>query len=48
MDGKLVKSLSENELSSKMILVSNIPNGIYYINFTSGEKNLVAKFIKNN
>lgn len=48
IDGKLVKNLSENELDTKTILVSNIPVGMYYIHFTNDQKNLVAKFTKNN
>ena len=47
IDGKLVRNISENELESKMIFVSNISAGLYYVNFSNGEENLVAKFTKN-
>lgn len=48
IDGKLVKTLSEDELLSKTILLSNLPAGLYYINVSNGAKNVTAKFTKNN
>lgn len=47
LDGKLVKTLTENELTSKTIIVSNVNNGIYFLHMTCGEKNLITKFTKN-
>jgi hypothetical protein len=47
IDGKLTKTISEQELVSKSILVSNLNNGTYFIHMVSNGKTLVAKFIKN-
>jgi len=47
LDGKLVKTISEQELVSKSILVSNLNNGIYFIHVANDSKTLVTKFTKN-
>ncbi len=47
IDGKLIKVLSEQELLSKTISVIDFNTGIYYLQVSSNEKNLVAKFSKN-
>ena len=47
LDGKLVKTISEQELISKSVLVSNLDNGIYFIHMVSDSKRLVTKFTKN-
>lgn len=47
LEGKLVKTVSEQELLSKTISVSELTNGLYYLQITSEGKNLVAKFSKN-
>ena len=46
LDGKLVKTISEQELISKSILVSNLNNGIYFIHIVNDQKIFVTKFTK--
>jgi hypothetical protein len=46
LDGKLVKTISEQELISKSILVSNLNNGIYLIHIVNDQKTFVTKFTK--
>ena len=47
IDGKLIKIISEYELLTKTIVVSELYNGTYYLKMSSENKNLVTKFIKN-
>lgn len=47
IDGKLVKTVSEQELLSKTISVSELNNGLYFFIATVNDKNLVARFSKN-
>lgn len=47
IDGKLVKTISEQELLSKTISVIELTDGLYYLHLTSEGKNLKGKFIKN-
>ena len=47
IDGKLIKTLSEQELLSKTILVTDFTSGIYYVQVSSHDRNLVTKFVKN-
>jgi hypothetical protein len=47
LDGKLIKSVSEQELISKTISVAQLENGIYFIHLSSNSKNSVVKFCKN-
>lgn len=47
LDGKLVKAISEQELGSKIISVSELPSGIYYLHIsTESNKTYYSKFIK--
>lgn len=46
IDGKLVKTVSEQELISKTIAVTELNNGLYYLHISAGSKILVAKFLK--
>lgn len=47
IEGKLVKTISEEELSSKIITVSSLDNGFYYLNIYTNDKPIVTKFFKN-
>jgi len=47
IDGKLVKTISEQELVSKTISVSDFNAGLYYVQMSVDGKNLSAKFSKN-
>lgn len=47
IEGKLIKTVSEQELLSKIISVSELTNGLYYLQIVSKGKNLVTKFSKN-
>lgn len=48
MEGKIVKTVSEQELITKTILVTDLPTGIYFIQITTSENKQVAlKFSKN-
>jgi hypothetical protein len=47
LDGKLVKTISEQELASKAITVSMLTNGTYFLHMMSNDKPLVTKFSKN-
>ena len=47
MDGKLIKTVSEQELLSKTISVGELTNGIYYLQISLDGKNKVSKFVKN-
>jgi hypothetical protein len=47
LDGKLVKTISEQELNSKSVFVSNLNSGIYFIHMQSDHQTLVTKFTKN-
>ncbi len=47
IEGKLVKTVPEQELLSKTISVSQLTNGLYYLQIVSKGKNLVTKFSKN-
>ena len=47
IDGKLVKKISEQELLSKTISVTDFNNGLYYLQLLVNNKNLVVKFSKN-
>jgi hypothetical protein len=47
MDGKLVKMMSEQELTFKTISVSEFSNGVYYLNISSDNgKVYKSKFVK--
>lgn len=47
MDGKLVKMISEQELTFKTISVSELSNGVYYLNISSDNgKVYKSKFVK--
>ncbi len=47
LDGKLVKTISGQELDSKIISVSELPSGIYYLHISSkSNKTYYSKFIK--
>lgn len=46
IDGKFVKTISEQELLSKTISVTDLAHGLYYLKLSSDGKNLNAKFIK--
>lgn len=46
IDGKLVKTISEQELLSKTISVTDLEHGLYYLQVSSEGKNLNAKFLK--
>ena len=47
LDSRLVKTISEQELLSKSIIVSNLNNGIYFIHIVNDNKTFVSKFTKN-
>lgn len=47
LDGKLAKTISEQELIQKTISVNELNNGIYFLYIKSRNKNLVTKFAKN-
>ncbi len=47
LDGKLAKTISEQELISKAISVSELPSGIYYLHISKeNNKTYYSKFIK--
>ncbi len=47
IDGKLAKTVSEQELLSKTISVTELNSGLYYLQVTANGKNSVARFSKN-
>ena len=48
MEGKILKTISDKELVSKTVFVSELPVGLYFISISdeNGE-NFTSKFIKN-
>lgn len=46
LEGKLVKVISQQELTSKSILISELEAGIYFINAGSNSKTTTVKFTK--
>lgn len=47
LDGKLAKTISEQELLSKTISISELPSGVYYLHISSDNtKTYSSKFIK--
>lgn len=46
LDGKLMKVVSEQELTSKSVIISDLEAGIYFIKAESNAKSVTAKFTK--
>lgn len=47
LDGKLVKTISQQELITKTIVVTDLSNNFYFLQLTCDGKNKVMKFFKN-
>lgn len=46
IDGKLIKQISENDLVDKSVIVTDLSEGIYFLNISSNQTHLSVKFIK--